>query len=211
MNKESEHLELNKSKWDRRSETYDKKRFDYFRFMQRRTIIFANLKENQRFLDIGCGTGWAVGYAANLVKEGGEAYGIDIAPKMVERAIENTRELKNVHFYQANAEELPFEDNFFDVIICTNSFHHYLKPLQVLAEMRRVLKPDGKIFILDITTDGFIAKMMDRRNRKREPEHVKYYSTREFKSFFAEAKLKYIKSKLIVPIMMAMKVHIAEK
>jgi ubiquinone/menaquinone biosynthesis C-methylase UbiE len=211
VNKESSHAELNKKKWDRRSETYDEKRFNYFRFMQKRVFSFMHLKECQHFLDIGCGTGWAVRCAANLVKEGGEAYGIDIAPRMIEKARENANGLKNVHFLQADAENLPFEDNFFDAIICTNSFHHYLHPLKVLTEVHRVLKPGGRIHILDLTSDGFLGRMIDRQYRKREREHVKYYSSREYRDFFNKSKLSYISSKLIVPIIMAMKLHIAEK
>lgn len=211
MIKESKHVALNKNKWDRRSATYDDKKHDYFRFMQKRVIAIARLKNGQRFLDIGCGTGWAVGYAANLVGGDGEAYGIDIAPKMIERAKVNARELKNVRFFQADAAALPFEDNLFDVIICTNSFHHYVNPGKVLDEVYRVLKKGGRLFILDFTADGLISREINRGFQKREPEHVKFYSTPEYRHFFNAAKLNYIASRSLFPLILFMKIHIAEK
>jgi ubiquinone/menaquinone biosynthesis C-methylase UbiE len=210
---ELRHSELNEKKWDRRARDFDDKRFNYFRFMQKRLISLLDLKENQRLLDIGCGTGWAVRYAASLVKEHGEFCGIDISSKMIEKAIANSSDYKNVHFYRTGAEKLPFKNNYFDFIICSNSFHHYFSPEKVLSEVYRVLKPAGKIYILDITSDGFITRMVDRWIKKREPEHVKFYSTEEYRRLFFNARLHYLKSRLLPGRLTGfpMKVHIGEK
>ena len=208
MEKGNEHARLNERKWDLRAKTFDDRRFDYFRFMQKRVVSLVGLKENQHFLDLGCGTGWAVRYAASLVNQRGEFYGIDISSKMIEKAKARSKGYENAHFYKSNAEELPFEGSFFDFIICTNSFHHYLNPSQALGEAHRVLKSGGKIYILDITTDGPIMKMIDKWIKRKEREHVKYYSTRDYRMLFATAKLKHITSKLIT---FPLKVHMAEK
>ena len=208
MKNEKEHIELNQQKWDFWAKSFDKKIYDFFRFMQKRTISLTALKEKDYFLDIGCGTGWAVRHASRIIKENGKAFGIDLSPKMIEIAKANSPNNQNVSFSQANAENLPFKDNFFEFIICTNSFHHYLDPLKVLDEIFRVLKKEGEIYILDVTTDGFLAKMLDKRFQKTEKEHVKFYNTREFKDFYAKTNLKYIASKLILPFE---KVHIAKK
>jgi ubiquinone/menaquinone biosynthesis C-methylase UbiE len=159
-------------------------------------------------LDIGCGTGWAVCYAASLVKNEGRFYGIDISSKMIEKAVKNCGGCENIHFYKADAATLPFEDDFFDSIICTNSFHHYFSPSKVLNEVYRVLKPGGKIYIMELTADGLIMKIVDKWLKKREGEFVKHYSTQEYKTLFTEARLNYVTSKLITP---PAKVHIAEK
>lgn len=66
VRRDSEHAELNERKWDSRAATYDEKRFDYFRYMQKRLIALIPLKENLHFLDLGCGTGWAVRHVAHL-------------------------------------------------------------------------------------------------------------------------------------------------
>ena len=208
MKNEKEHIALNQQKWDSWARSFDRKIYDFFRFMQKRTISLTALKEKDYFLDIGCGTGWAVRYASRIIKENGKAFGIDLSPKMIEIAKANSPNNQNVFFFQANSENLPFEDNFFEYIICTNSFHHYLDPLKVLDEVFRVLKKEGEIYILDVTTDGFLAKMLDKGFQKTEQEHVKYYSTQEFKDFYAKANLNYITSKLILPFV---KVHIAKK
>jgi ubiquinone/menaquinone biosynthesis C-methylase UbiE len=209
MEEEREHARWNEEKWDSRAKTYDESfhRF-YFHFTQKRVVSLLNLHENQCFLDIGCGTGWAVRYAASVVQSKGEFYGVDISPKMIEKAEENCARCENIYFYNADAAALPFEGDFFDFIICTSSFHHYFSPSKVLNEVYRVLKPGGKIYIADITTDGFIMKMVEKWLQKKEREHVKQYSTQEYKIFFAEARLSYITSKLITP---PVKVHIAEK
>jgi ubiquinone/menaquinone biosynthesis C-methylase UbiE len=208
VSRASEHIELNKKKWDERSESYDARRFDYFRFFQKRVVSLAHPVKGGRFLDIGCGTGWAVRYAAGLVGEGGGAFGIDISPKMIERAKANSRDDGNIHFYQADAEEIPFEDGFFDSIICTNSFHHYLNPSNVLNEVHRVLKPGGRVHIVDPTADLFIVRWIERRTGRKDPSHVKLYSTAEFRALFEKSGLKPLRGKTILPIM---KVHVAEK
>jgi ubiquinone/menaquinone biosynthesis C-methylase UbiE len=204
------HDELNASKWDERSKTFDDRRFNYFRLMQKKLVSSLNLKEGQRLLDLGCGTGWAVRYAAGLVHERGEFYGIDISPKMIEKAEASSSGFNNVHFSITSAEQLPFDDNFFDFIICSNSFHHYFNPDKVLSEVYRVLKPGGRIYILDATSDTFIVRMADKRTKKRDPAHVKLYSTQEFGTLFARAKLSHVASKSIWGILF-MKIHIGEK
>ena len=206
---EEEHTRLNEKKWDLRAETYDKlfHRF-YFHFTQKRVISLLGLRENQCFLDIGCGTGWAVRYAASLVRNKGNFYGIDISSGMIEKAENNCKGCENIYFYKADAAALPFEGDFFDLIMCTNSFHHYFSPSKVLGEVYRVLKPGGKIYVAELTADGLIMRMVDKRLKKKEREFVKHYSTKEYNALFAEARLSYITSKLITP---PVKVHVAVK
>jgi ubiquinone/menaquinone biosynthesis C-methylase UbiE len=206
VSQETEHIELNKRMWDKRAERYD--RFGYFRFFQKRALSLVHPQKNGRLLDMGCRTGWAVRYAAGLVGEGGQACGIDISPKMVERAEAASRDYKNVRFYIADAENLPFEGDYFDYIICTQSFHHYLNPVKVIGEARRVLKVGGRMYVMDPTADLFIVKWFDIRARKKSPGHVKLYSTTEFRELFNKAGLKSLKSQTIIPIM---RVHIGEK
>ena len=208
MSTKAEHTELNKQKWDRRSETYDEKRFSFFRFFQQRVISLMPLRGSDYVLDIGFGTGWAVRYMAGRLQDGGQAYGVDISDKMIEKAVTASSDLGNVHFPPADAEELPFEGDFFNSIICTNSFHHYQNPVRVLEEICRVLKTDGRVYILDPTADGFLVRRLDKRFRRKEREHVKFYSSHEYRLLFQKAKLKYVRSRLIVPLM---KVHIGEK
>jgi ubiquinone/menaquinone biosynthesis C-methylase UbiE len=160
------------------------------------------------FLDIGCGTGWAVGQAAKIAGNKGSFYGIDLSSGMIEKARENFREFANFHFIRANSESIPLDNNLFDNIICTNSFHHYLHPEKAMSEISRLLKPGGKIFILDPTADNMFIKILDKFIKLLQPEHVKIYSSDEFKRLMIGAGLKYKGFEIILA---HQKVQIGEK
>ena len=195
MNQEEKHSQLNEAMWDKWAEadTLDNNGLNsrFLRAAQSKVISLLNIQPNVHFLDIGCGTGWAVGQAANLVKGNGLFYGVDLSPRMIEKAKSNFSGKDNFHFLQANSESIPLDDNFFDIIICTNSFHHYLHPDKALREMRRLLKSGGKLYLLDPLADSWITKFWDMLAKLKEPEHVKFYSTKEFQQLFKQAGLKY--------------------
>jgi ubiquinone/menaquinone biosynthesis C-methylase UbiE len=199
---------LNDIKWSRRSETYDNSLYNYFRYLQKRILSKTDLRENDDFLDLGCGTGWAVRYAHLLLKGKGTFTGIDISSGMIQKATENSLGLQNIHFIKASVDEIPLCSASIDTIICTNSFHHYLEPLKVLSEVFRLLKPNGKMFLLDLTADNFMTKCFNAFLKRIEPEHIDFYSTKKIQQMFTDAKLHYLKSETIV---FSMKVHIAQK
>jgi ubiquinone/menaquinone biosynthesis C-methylase UbiE len=191
---ESKHIELNRAKWDNWAKIADGKgwKFDYLRSAQMSLISMLDIKENVDFLDIGCGTGWAIGQTAQSVDNIGSFYGVDLSQMMIEKASENFKEYSNFHFIRANSESIPLDDNFFDIIICTNSFHHYLHPDIAMKEIFRLLKPGGKTYILDPAADSWLMKVVDNIIKLLEPGHVKIYSSEEFKNLMSEAGLKYI-------------------
>jgi len=188
---EQEHAERNAQLWDRRAETYDEQRFDYLRQMQMQLLGKLPLAPGQAVLDIGTGTGWAVRRMAAMLDQQGQFYGIDLAAGMLARAAAQSTAYPTAHFARANAEALPFRSGTFDLLICTNSFHHYLHPAQALAEMRRVLRPGGRLYLGDVTSDSLLGKTLDWRARRREPEHVRFYNTGEYQRLFAAAGLSY--------------------
>ncbi len=199
MKDDSKHLELNEAKWNKWAENLDEKnwRNDYLRNAQSQVISLLNLQPGLHFLDIGCGTGWAVGQIAKLVNDQGLFYGVDLSPKMIEKAKSNFSGRDHLFFAQANVESIPLDSNFFDSIICTNSFHHYPNPRKALGEMYRLLKSGGKVYILDPTADTRFLKLVDKIIKIVEPEHVKMYSTKEFQQMFHNAGLKYSNSKIM--------------
>ncbi|MGW8325936.1 MAG: methyltransferase domain-containing protein, partial [Desulfobacterales bacterium] len=77
------------------------------------------IHKGETVLDIGCGGGFDVIFAATVVGPKGKVTGIDVTPEMLERSKKNLQEtsIENVTLKQATAEELPFPDNNFDVII----------------------------------------------------------------------------------------------
>jgi ubiquinone/menaquinone biosynthesis C-methylase UbiE len=121
------------------------------RFRQKQ-IGLAGLREGEKVLEVGCGTG-ALSFLSKLrVGETGEVAGIDIAPKMVARAEEKAAKANlDIAFQVASVDDLPYPDEHFDLVISSLMFHHL--PVEVkksgLGEIRRVLKDDGRFFLSD--------------------------------------------------------------
>jgi ubiquinone/menaquinone biosynthesis C-methylase UbiE len=203
-----EHDKLTQAKFDSWAENYES-RNSIFKYFQKRVIALIDFKKPSNFLDLGCGTGWAVRYVSTLLKDEGHFVGIDLSEKMIKKAKEIAAGMNNVVFYAASSEALPLENDFFDNIICTFSFHHYLHPGKALYEAQRVLKPGGRIYILDPTSDDFLTKLANWLSQRIEKEHVKQYTTAEFKQMFLAAGLRYMRSRIILAY--PIKVHIAEK
>ncbi|MGB7900958.1 MAG: methyltransferase domain-containing protein [Halobacteriota archaeon] len=72
----------NEELWDSRAETYDT-RFSFTRWTQRKLVSLLQLGDNPYLLDLACGTGWALRYAANRTNGQGEFYGVDNSSKMI--------------------------------------------------------------------------------------------------------------------------------
>ena len=210
MHNPHDHHAANDKKWSRRAVTYDDKRHDYFRLMQSQLIASTKLHSPSVFLDLGCGTGWAVRYVATLLNGQGRFVGIDIAKGMIEKAKNNSIGIPNVEFHAASADQLPFDNDIFDTVICSNSFHHYPQPVEALSEVERVLKPNGRIHILDVTADDFFIRWINETVKRREKEHVSFYSTSEYTHMFKQAGLKHIQSRRL-NIFYPLKVHIGER
>ncbi len=75
--------------------------------------------------------------------------GIDLTPKMIEKASE--KKLSNTTFIVGDCENLPFDDNSFDVVICSMSMHHYPHPENFIRNVQRVLRPNGRFILRDMT------------------------------------------------------------
>ena len=75
--------------------------------------------------------------------------GIDLTPKMIEVA--KKKNLKGVKFVVGDCENLPFAANSFDVVICCESFHHYPNPQNFFDSVYRVLRPNGRLILRDMT------------------------------------------------------------
>lgn len=103
----------------------------------------------ERVLDVACGTGLIALEAARKVGMGGSVVGIDISGEMVLAAEHRARGLAlgNVQFQRMDAELLAFADGSFDVVVCALGLMYMPEPEQALREMRRVLKPGGRLLL----------------------------------------------------------------
>jgi SAM-dependent methyltransferase len=103
-----------------------------------------------RLLDCGCGPGSVTLGLAEAVAPG-EVVGVDIEPGQVQgaRALAVERHVENVRFEVGSIYKLPFPDSSFDAAYAQSVLLHLREPLAALKEMRRVLKPDGVVGIVD--------------------------------------------------------------
>ncbi|MEM3561226.1 MAG: class I SAM-dependent methyltransferase [Nitrososphaerota archaeon] len=157
---------------------------------------YSKLKDcclNKDVLEIGCGTGKdsikISEYGANKV------IGIDLSPQGIKiaKAESTIKKAKNVFFYVMNAENMNFEDSCFDVIFGNSILHHlYLE--DALKEIKRILKPDGKIiFIEPLGMNPFINIYRKLTPKIRTPsEHpLRYKDLKLIKENFNKIKIEY--------------------
>ena len=141
-------------------------------------VDWANVASTAAVLDVGCGTG----ELARLLLEQNPhqaIVGIDISEEMLVQARQKLRNVEQVTFEQASASALPIPDNTFEVVVSANAFHYFPEPEAALAEMRRVLKPDGKIVILDWCKDFLVCRICDWVLKRLDPAHQQCYTETE--------------------------------
>ena len=147
-------------------------------------LIAWNIGFKGKLLDVGCG----IGNFCRFIKAHSpfmEVHGIDKSPK----AIEVSKKLAdNIDFKVGNAMKLPYEDGTFDRVVTNDMVEHVRKPIEVLKEMKRVLKPGGKIYIT-IPWRGLV-------NPKKEPGHIQEWTPSEFAKIMNEL---FNGGKLVLP------------
>lgn len=109
-------------------------------FLRKRRLRYFNIKKNNFVLDLGCGDGLNI----HILRKMGvkKIWGVDISKKLLTEAKKNNPRTK---FFKGSAESLPFRDNTFDVVLVDSVFHHIMDYKKSLKEIKRVLKPKGRL------------------------------------------------------------------
>ncbi len=142
-------------------------------------------------LDCGCGTAPVISLLYEKYPD--KHYtGIDITPKMIEAA--KAKNLSGTRFVLGDCENLPFDENSFDVVICSQSFHHYPDPQAFFNSVYKVLRPNGRLILRDMTAPDPLRWFM---NTVEMPivnltghGDVKIYGKKDVQSFCDNAGLK---------------------
>ncbi len=152
--------------FNRWAETYDQSvlnrllfRRCYLKFIELILKNYPDRETPRKLLDVGCGTGT---FAAMLGETSLPIHsvGFDMAEMMCKLGLEKVKKLgleEKVNFVNGDSEHLPFAEGSFDIITCSNSFHHYPNQEYVLTEMNRILKPGGCIIIIDGYRDNVLG------------------------------------------------------
>lgn len=124
------------------------------RLWKRYTIDCSGVKSGQRVLDLAGGTGDLAAKFSRIVGEKGQVVLADINHSMLKvgkEKLTNMGIIGNIDYVQANAEELPFPDNHFDLITIAFGLRNVTDKSAALASMFRVLKPGGRLLVLEFS------------------------------------------------------------
>ena len=132
-----------------------------------RTLDALALQAGEQVLDAGCGTGLLLEQMAQSIGDNGRAVGVDFSPDMLEVADQRCHGLSNVELQQGSIESLDFESEIFDVVSCTQTLLYVKQVETALAEIHRVLKPHGRVAILETDWRGVVFNSQDNAMTRR--------------------------------------------
>ncbi|MEQ9720608.1 class I SAM-dependent methyltransferase [Yersinia alsatica] len=143
-----------------------------------------------RLLDLGCGAGHASFTAAAVVKS---VVSYDLSAQMLQVVSQAAadKKLTNIEVKQGLAESLPFDDQSFDIVISRYSAHHWHDVGQALREVKRVLRPGGKVIFMDVVSPGHpvLDIYLQTVEVLRDTSHVRNYAPGEWLGLFTDAGL----------------------
>ncbi|OLS25049.1 MAG: Demethylrebeccamycin-D-glucose O-methyltransferase [Candidatus Heimdallarchaeota archaeon LC_3] len=118
-------------------------------------LALIDIKSGQRILDLGSGSGMDTFLAALKLKGSGEVIGLDMTKEQLEKSknIRKKFNIQNVEFIESHIENLPFEDNSFDLVISNGVINLSPEKQQVFKEIKRVLRSDSYLAVSDIISE----------------------------------------------------------
>ena len=167
--------ELRRRAWAKEADRYDKR----IGFFERRLFgaehrAWACGRIAGKTLEVAVGTGLNL----PLYPPGVDLVGLDLSPEMLEIARRRAADLgRNVELHEGDAHSLPFEDGTFDSVICTYSLCNIPDPHRAVGEMKRVLRPEGRVILVDHIRSAakpilWIQKAIELFSVRSEGEHM---------------------------------------
>lgn len=150
----------------RYEETVDRELSEYWglsytQFVDR-LVTLASVRRGEQVLDLATGTAVIPRRLVDRIGEGGRVVGLDITPAMLERGrecIAASACSSLISLVCASAMEIPFPEGSFDLVLCGLGTHHMHVP-QMLFEVRRVLRTDGRMLMIDVGASAFWRSLL---------------------------------------------------
>jgi len=140
-------------------------------------------------LDFGAGVGRATFAVAPLVDR---VEAVDSDAEVLSEAERLGKEVgaDGVRYRRTDLSELPWDGPTFDLILCDMVLHRLLEPVRTLRELARVMRPDGRLIVVDVCVDEATDRYVNELARLREPAHWRHYRAEEYEHMFEEADLR---------------------
>ena len=170
--------------YTRLARRYDRRWAGFIAATTWETVRRLALRPGERILDVGCGTG---ALAARLLDAGARVriVGADLAPAMLRHA---RRKLGGrAPLVAADAVHLPFVRGSFDVVVSNSSLHYWPSAQAGLGEIRRVLRPGGRLVITDWCSDYLACRVCDVVLRRLSRGYQAAYGSEELDRLMREA------------------------
>lgn len=169
---------------------YDGNPLQWFLFRPAHRVLMQEIESLGRsdltMLDVGCGTGELLRRLKGTYPNS-TVWGLDLSSHMLAKAAPKRIDHDPFFITRGDSEFLPFGAGSFDVVVCSNSFHHYPRQDEVVREMHRVLKPDGIACIVDGSIDGLLGRVIFRGIVETMEKDVHHCSRPELVELFQKA------------------------
>ncbi len=168
-----------REQYNESANTYDRRWSDYLIKTLSLLRSWAQISPSESVLDVACGTGEL---ERLLLQDNPQQRitGIDISEQMLKIAKQKLLAYPQVFWKKASVSELPFGDRSYDVVVCASSFHYFDDPIASLTEIKRVLKSDGRVVILDWCKDYWSTQILDLGLKVFDSAYQQCYTQKEF-------------------------------
>lgn len=127
--------------------------------LRRKGLHLLSVTPSEVVLEVGVGTGYSLKEIANFVGEKGKAHGIDVTPQMLEltrKRLKKAGFMDRVELYEGDARRMPYQNGKFDAVYMASTLELFDTPdiPVVLREVKRVLKPSGRLGVASLTKEG---------------------------------------------------------
>lgn len=173
-----------RAEYDALAPHYERRWSGYIAASVEETLKRVHPIQGERVLDVGCGTGLLLERIVDRYPDS-QVTGVDLSPAMVAQA--SRRLARRVTLEVADAEALPFSTHSFDLVLSVSSFHFWPAPKDALAELRRVLRPGGRLVITDWCDEYLACRICDRILRLVNRAHQRIYGRSECSALLARA------------------------